>query len=180
MNQKITTLLNYAFIILVLFSAGCSSEQTQPKMSFGCNIETIYWKNLSVSYKFPNAHSGNYVSKLNKDSPYSAALDLPVREISSKPLKRAKITAWFMCTSNASVQNLVCDIRDSSMQNSVEWIGVDAADFSIELNKWSKAELIIDLTKNNRNNLSYVYRIYAFNDKDDPVYVDDFDVSFED
>jgi hypothetical protein len=180
MNKKVITLLNCAVIVFAFLVTGCSSEQTQPKMSFGCNIETAYWKNLSVAYKFPNAHSGNYVSKLNKDSPYSAALDIPVNEISSKPLKRAKITAWFFLTSHTTVQNLVCDIRDSTMQNSIEWIGIDAADFSNELNKWAKAELTIDLTKNNRNNSSYVYRIYAFNDKDETVYADDFDVSFED
>jgi hypothetical protein len=137
------------------------------------------WKDSPSMIQFPDAHSGTHVCKLNKDNPFSSSMDIKVKDISRKPLKTARITAWFMITSNTSDQNLVLDIRDSTLQNSFEWINTDAANYLTDLNKWAKVEMTVDLTKKDRNNPNNVYRIYAANSKDEPVYVDDFEVSFE-
>src|SRR5436190_8969490 len=91
-------------VILLCFImvAGCSEEKSKSKLSFDNNSESIYWKRTETAVRFPQAHSGNYVSKIYRDNPFSIVLDLPVRDISDKPLRRAKIKAWFMLTSNAT------------------------------------------------------------------------------
>ena len=179
MTHHINTRSIVAFLIILIVVAGCTSEQGIGKLTFDNNIECISWSHPESTVKFPEAHSGNYVCKIYKDNPYSAVLDIRVKDISSKPLKKIYVNAWFRLTSNASEQSLVLDIRDSTVQNSFEWLNVDAADFNNDLNKWSRAELIVDLTKKDRNNINNVYRIYAVNNRDEPVYVDDFEVSFE-
>jgi hypothetical protein len=148
-------------------------------MNFNNNIETSYWTTSSNTIQVNNAHSGNYCCKLNKDSPFSTTFNIRVKDISEKPLQRAKISAWFMPTSDLVEQNLVLDIRDSTTEKSFEWINNDAANYLTELNKWGKIDLLVDLTINNRNDPNNVYRIYASNGKDEPIYVDDFEIVFE-
>jgi hypothetical protein len=179
MTQHINFRSLITYLCIIVLFAGCSGETTKSKLSFDNNNECISWQQTASAIRFPQAHSGNYVCKINKDNPFSAVLDIRVKDISDKPLRKARITAWFMLTSNGTEQNLVMDVRDSTMQNSYEWINVDAADYNSELNKWSQAELVIDLTKKDRNNINNVYRIYASNGRSEPVYVDDFEVSFE-
>ena len=179
MKQHTGTPLILILLCMTALFAGCSEEKVRGKLTFDNNNECISWSQSTSTIKFPQAHSGNYVCKINKENPFSNVLNIRVSEISNKPLKRATITAWFMLTSNGTEQNLVMDVRDSSQQNSFEWINVDAADNNNELNKWRKAELVVDLTKKDRNNINNVYRIYASNGRDEAVYVDDFEVSFE-
>ena len=167
----------WLLVFTMLFS--CSREEKKSKLAFDNNIESIYWGSSPNTIKFANAHSGNYVCKLDKTNPFSQVFNIKVKDLSTKPLRRAKISAWFMLTGNYSEQNLVLDVRDSSMQQSLEWINTDAIDYVKDLNKWGKAELIVDLTKKNRNNPNNVFRIYASNGKEEPIYVDDFEIQFE-
>jgi len=180
MAHHSNTLSKLACFIIIVFISGCSGEPNRGALTFNNNIECILWEQSASSIKFDNAHSGNYVSKINSDNPYSTILNIRARDISDKPLKTVKVTAWFMLTSNTTEQSLVLDIRDSTNLQSIEWLNVDAASFNIVLNKWAQAELIVNLARNNRNNIDNVYRIYAVNSKNEPVYVDDFEVSFED
>jgi len=159
--------------------ASCKEEKVKSKLSYDNNNESMAWTQSPAIIKTPEAHSGNYVCKIDKGSPYSSVLNVRVKDISDKQLKKARISAWFMLTSNASEQGLVLDIRDSTGQNSLEWLGVDAADFTTEVNKWARAELVVDLTQKDRNNKGKLYRIYALNNTDAPVFVDDFEVNFE-
>ena len=179
MKTEISARIKISGILLFFICAGCSREGDFNKLSFNNSLECAGWSTSGSMIPFADSHSGHYVCKINKDNAFSSILDIKVKDISKKPLKRARITAWFMLTSHTTEQNLVLDVRDSTLQNSYEWINTDAADYSIDLNKWVKAELVVDLTKKNRNNINNIYRIYASNGKDDPVYVDDFEVSFE-
>jgi hypothetical protein len=179
MNTRSTTYVILICASLLFFFSACSDEENYNKLSFDNNIECTGWSTSGSTIPYANAHSGNYVCKIDKNNSFSTMLDIKVKDISKKPLKRAKITAWFMLTSHDTEQNLVLDVRDSTLQNSFEWIKTDAADYTNDLNKWTKAELIVDLTKKDRNNVNNIYRIYAANGKNDPVYVDDFEVSFE-
>ena len=168
-----------AYLVIIILFAGCSDDTSQTRFRFDNNNECISWRHTTSTVRFPQAHSGNYVCRINKDNEYSTILDIRVRDISDKPLKKARISAWFMLTGNASMQNLVFDVRDSSVMNSYEWINADAADQDYELNKWTHVKLEVDLTKKDRNNMNNVYRIYANNNREEPVYVDDFEVFFE-
>jgi hypothetical protein len=173
--MKLLRVFSALFIILI---TACSEEK-KSKLTFTNDIESSYWSSSAGVMVFPNAHSGNYVSKLNKESAYSTIFNIKVKDIPDHASQRIKISAWFMLTGNDSEQNLVLDVRDSSMQNSLEWINVDARDYVTDLNTWGKTELIVDLTQKSRNSPENVLRIYAANGKETPVYVDDFEIEFE-
>jgi|GEM_PF-6349931 len=177
--MKISAAILRAIPFLFLVACSGSKEDKGNKLTFKNDLEGNYWSPSQNLISFPQSHSGNFVNKLETGQAFSNIFNIRVKDISSKPVKRAKVTAWFMLTGTDSEQNLVLDVRDSTMQNSFEWINVDATDFVSELNKWGKVELIVDLTLKNRNSPDHVFRIYAANGRKQPVYVDDFEISFE-
>lgn len=166
-------------LLLLILAAGCSTEKNRSKFVFDTTMENIYWSPSPSTIKYDNAHSGNYACKINTTNAFSTVFESKVSEISNKPLKSAKISAWMMLTGDNSEQNLVLEIRDSSNQQTKEWLNTDAIDYIDNLNHWTKIDLIIDLTINDRNNLQNIYKVYASNGKEDAVFVDDFQVEFE-
>lgn len=165
--------------IIIIFNTACTQSKQRGNLVFDTNLENSNWSTSGSQSKFNNAHSGNFVCKINKDNAFTNNFEARVIDVSSKTLKTARISAWMMLTSKNSEQNLVLEIRDSSNQKTLEWLNTNAADYIDNLNQWVKIDLVVDLTINNRNNQQNIYRIYASNGKDDIVYVDDFEVGFE-
>jgi hypothetical protein len=175
--KKFTGILACALIVIL---SSCSNERTKSKLIFSYDNEDNYWSPNASVVKFADAHSGNSANKINKQNPYSGVFDIKANEISAKRLQYAKISAWFLMTGNNSEQNLVFDVRDAATQKSYEWISKDAMEFAKGMNQWCKVTLEVDLRQAGRGNLDRAYRIYACNGKDDVVYVDDFEIEFED
>jgi hypothetical protein len=165
-------------ILPVIMVVACSQEK-KTQLIFSNDVEGKYWSSSSSVIEFPQAHSGNHVNKLNKQNAFSNTFNIRIKDISSKPVKRVRISAWFMLTGDNSERNLVLDIRDSSNQKSLEWINADARDYIPDLNQWAKAELVVDLTLKNRNNPENTLGVYAANGKEEPIYVDDIEILFE-
>ncbi len=164
-------------LLSLILATGCSEEK-RGKLTFDTNFESAYWGTNSSVIKSAEAHSGNYMSKINKDNPYSSTFEIKAKDLESKSISSVNITAWFMLTGDNSEQQLVFEIRDSSNLKTLEWLNLDATEYVEELNKWVKVEHLVDLTENNRNNPNNIYRVYASNSKDEPVYVDDIDIEF--
>ena len=174
-NQGLLLVLSIALV------SSCSNEQKDSKLFFSNNIENGYvWGDHSPSIqRFDNAHSGNYVCKLDEKTPYSVVFNMREKAISTKQLKKATVTAWFLLTGTNSEQNLVIDVRDSADQNSLQWSNMNAANSILDVNKWGQAELSLDLTQKGWDNPNNCIRIYAANGKGEPVYVDDIEIRFE-
>lgn len=175
MKKHFKKLLAFIFI----FYVSCSDNKNKGRLCYDSNTENPYWRATGAVIKFENAHSGNYVSKINKDNPFSLNFEAKAKEISDKSLSKAKLSAWIMLTSFDSEQNLVFEIRDSTGEKTLEWLNINAADYIENLNQWVKIDHLVDLTISNRNNKEYFYRAYAANGKEHAVYVDDFELEFE-
>lgn len=172
-------LIKSSAIVAIAAITSCSGERKRSNLTYDSNTENNYWKTTNAVEVSDKAHSGNYLSRINKNNPFSLNFEAQLKKISDKPLSKAYISAYIMLTGFETEQNLVLEIRDSTGEKTVEWLNVDAGDYIDEPNKWVKIDNIIDLTINNRNNPNNFYRVYATNGKEGDVFVDDFMVEFE-
>ena len=77
-----------------------------------------------------------------------------------------------------SEHNLVVDIRDSNNETT-EFISQSTGYNVNEINAWIKTKKTFNLAEHNRNNPDNHIRIYFFNGKKEPIYVDDLEIEFE-
>lgn len=172
-------LIKLLIVSIVITIASCSNERKRGSLTYDSNNENGLWRTTGAVIKSDKARSGSYVNKINKDNPFSNTFEIQAKNISNRPLSKAYISAYMMLTDDNTEQNLVLEIRDSTGQNLIEWLNINAANYIDNLNEWVKVDNIIDLTINNRNNPGYYYRVYASNGNEADVYVDDFEVEFE-
>ena len=176
MNTRLC-LLCLAFFVF----AGCGSEKTGSKLSFFTTVESSYaWQdNLTPSITWSNdAHSGNYVCKIDSATPYSLTFNMRLSDISGKKLKSVRVKAWVNMSSMVSNPLVGFDFQDSTGK-SMEWFSRPVKDFVAGPNQWEEADVVVNMNEKDRNRRSNILRLYIMNDHRDFTQVDDIEVSFE-
>src|SRR6185436_1172223 len=101
--------------------------------------------------RFDKAHSGKFVYKINKESPFSGTFDMVIKDLNVENPKRAIISAWVFIETLESEPELVFEFRDEKF-GIVDWVSLKAKDVIQNEKEWTKVKFEIDLTQKNRNN----------------------------
>ena len=167
-------------ILAALLFAGCSSSDKDSGLVFSNSMESnLAWMDHPQSNIVwsDNAHSGHYVCKLDASSPYSVTYNMKVSDISKKPLKSVHISAWVNMSTVTGDRYIGISILESSQQ-AMDWIAQKALEVIGKPGEWHKVELNVDLL-GKRNRPTNIYRIFAVNEKQDVVLLDDLTIEFE-
>ena len=179
MKRKFSIIALLSLPILVLNS--CSDSKSNDGLTFTNDMETIFaWSDnapKNILY-FNNAHSGKYVCMIDSSNIFSTTFNMNAKAISSSPLKRVTIGAWFNSQQNGSEPNIAIDIRDKD-GSTIDWIAQSGKDLIKSTGEWTWVEMSVDLTSKNRNALDNSYRVYAFNKNGSGCLVDDIEISYE-
>ena len=177
MNKITALVLWFVFI----FAPACNPGRQDSKLYFSNSVESAFaWQDHSsqgITWS-DQAHSGNYVCKMDSATPYSVTFNMKLSDISRKPLKSVRISAWVNMSSMVSDPVIAVDIRDSNF-TSMEWISRPAKDFVAQPNHWEQIDFKVNLREKNRNRKSNYLRIYLSNAHRDYTLADDIEISFE-
>jgi hypothetical protein len=174
-----TIFVNLVPLVIVL-CCSCNSEMKDSKLNFTNSIESSYaWTDHPQSNILwsNDAHSGNYVCKIDSLFPYSVTFNMKLSDVSKNPLQSVRISAWVNSSSLMSNPIIAVDIRDHS-QNTLEWFTQQSSDFISEPNKWEKVSMDLNLSVQNRNLPDNYIRVYLYSSQKDYSLVDDIEVEF--
>ena len=175
--------------VIISVLSSCSDDATehtkdalkssQPTV-FINNIETdSYWNGQVTFKKVTNAHSGDMVSIIDDQKPYSIGFHHKLIDLPDTAAKKASISAWvnYADTINAKIV-LVISIDNLAEGKNISWLGMPVEKISkIIPNQWVKItwEYTLPKTKLSGNeNLG----IYFWNQSKVPVMIDDLEVKF--
>jgi len=168
--------------LLIFLFYGCSSDtkvEKVDKMTFTNDCESIEgWDSNSRAVSTENFHSGRYSNKLDAQNPYSVTFKRKYSDISNSQIKFVKISAWvYFLTNNYVGKALVVEIVDQAGQKLL-WEGIDMKEFVKSPKQWIKIEKVIKLDKKYEPNS--IFGIYAWNNSNDGILLDDFRIQFID
>jgi hypothetical protein len=167
-------------LLTVAFTWGCNSGKNDSKLHFTNTIESSYaWTDHPATNMIwsNDAHSGNYVCKLDSSACCSATFNMKLSDISKKSLKSVHITAWINLSSISASADLILDVRDNS-QKTLDYISTSAMDFISQPNQWVQVSLDANLDEKNRNKADNYFRVFVANSKPDYALVDDIELEF--
>jgi hypothetical protein len=170
----------FIFLALSGLIASCRSDK-KTSLYFLDTVESNYaWNgnHIPCIIKSEKAHSGMYMCKVNKDYSSSVTFNMRLGDISPKPLKAVTVSGWIMLTGNNSERNITIDIRNQN-DSMVEYFSHNTGYDLRDINKWVYTKYRFNLSKKNRNNIDNRILVYFYNSKEEPIYVDDIAVEFE-
>ena len=126
-----------------------------------------------------NAHSGNYVYRLNASNQYTTLFNQTLKQISKSKIKKITYSANVIRENNTVDCKLVIDVRDKT-DKVLKWEGKDTKEVKdLKDKEWTKITMELDLTKDNLNDPDNHVRIYTLNAAKADVLVDDISIAFE-
>lgn len=166
-------------ILPFLFFSCKESPKVQGDLYFKNNIESSlgWYKNPTV-LKTKDAHSGEYVSKIDSVNIYSLGFDLPLSIVNERflPVTEVKATVWAMLKSKNAKGALITELKKND--SLIVWNSVKLQDYCKEANKWYKVEFILNLREHDFSNNENLFRCYVANDSKEEILLDDFEVEF--
>ncbi len=192
-NIKIMKKLLY-FVLGGMLMYGCSGNQQSSDgagnsgngdntpVAIVSDMESPYagvasWINEKTLVKMPeglNAHSGQYVSRVNAENIYSYAFRESFVNINQKLPTAVIIEGWFYPTEPITTEGIVMDINENN--KNVIWKSFNLASGSIKLNEWNSFRSRFLIDKEIKSN--YQLKIFGIG-KGKTLYFDDFKISFE-
>lgn len=180
-NNKLSIIkqLNITLIFSCLILVSCKDSKKQFTYLDTADSEIAFHSEKKVNniIRFDNAHSGNYVYKLNKESPFSGTFYLGLSDVFPGSPKKALLSAWILTEQINSALKFTLEIRDKDF-NLKEWLGSNANDKMHVVDEWTYVEFEFDLLTNNRNNSENFLRAYIYSNTNLNVYADDIEVRF--
>lgn len=169
-------------ILVIVFGTiySCSKKEEKFVVKYTSDMDTqIGWTDNPLPHliKSPNAHSGNYICRLDSVHPYSPTYNMHVSDISREKFSKLKLRTWIKAESIVAHPHLVLDIRNSNNET-LEWLAKDFTGPVLNTKDWEMYEFEVDLTEKERLKESNIYRIYVSNGKADAVLCDDIEVIF--
>jgi len=162
--------------IFFLYSCSGKSKKTGP-LDFSNDFEgQIGWVDIPHgTLMFGDAHSGKVLAKTTPENQYSFGFHRALKDLSSKRIKKAEISAWINLSSANSAGSLVLAI--DSANTGLFWKGIASKDFTTTPGKWTemKGSILIPSTVSRNGEL----KVYFWNSGKDPILVDDIDVSLK-
>lgn len=163
----------------LLFFSCKESPKVQGERYFKNNIESSlgWYKHPSV-FKTKEAHSGEYVSKIDSVTIYSVLFDLPLSIVNIRwiPVREVKATVWVMFKSENAKGALITELKKNDAL--IVWNSVKLQDYCKEAGKWYKVEYILNLRENDFSSDDNLFRCYAANDSKGEIFLDDFEIEF--
>ena len=163
----------------VLFFSCKESPKVQSGLYFKNNIESsLGWYTDATIFKTKDAHSGEYVSKIDSVTIYSLGFNLPLSIVNERflPVTEVKASVWAMFKSRSAKGALITELKKND--SLITWQSVRLQQYCLEANKWYKVEYILNLKDNDFNNSENLFRFYVANDSKEEIYLDDFEVEF--
>ncbi len=120
------------------------------------------------------AHSGEFVSKVDKDNLYSYTYLEQFKNINNVVPRKVIVSGWINCPEYSEETLIAMDINDNN--KSVLWKGNPISRFVKSQNEWYEftTEFLIDQPVTN----DYQVKIFGFGGKK-TAYFDDFKITFE-
>jgi len=166
--------------ICILISACSKKNSTESSLVFANNMEGIHaWNEnhpLNI-IKTEKAHSGKFVCNVNSEFPYGSTFYMKLGDISSKKLKKLKVSCWLLSQDKAASPSLVFDILDKNKQ-SVEYLSKDCRGVIKSENAWFHISNEVNMEPSMRSNPENYLKVYVTNVVPQAVQVDDLIVEF--
>ena len=163
--------------VTVVILAGCSGSSKQGGLHYFNDFEGLKgWVSNSYTLKEDKAHSGKFVSKIDEVYQYSEGVKLKLSEISSKPVKKVRISAWCKISDMMATGKFVVSVNTPEKAG-VFWEAIHLEDNIDEVGTWTKisGEFNIAAWGNKPDNTVVVY---VWNTGKIPILVDDMDIEF--
>ena len=175
--MKLKSLLLCLFLIIHVTSC---KKGTNAIAEYTSNMETqLAWTdnpapNIILN---PNAHSGNYVCRLESANQYSPTFNMKVGAISKSNFTKVKVGIWMKAEEVNANPTLVVEIRDGNMQP-LDWNGKSYSGPVLNTKDWEYYEYELDLKQKNWLDKNNFLRIYCHNKESHAIFCDDLTVSF--
>ena len=165
----------FSLIALAILSSCSNKNKTNP-LYYSNDMESSNCWNDNNTLVVGIGHSGKVFSKVTPEIPYSFTFHRPLKDISSKRVRRVEYSCWVNLSSTTSQANLVLAIDTTG--KSLLWVGTPTKQFVTEPNKWvqmkGRATIPANISRDNE------VKIYVWNNGKDAVSVDDFEITFKD
>ena len=166
--------------LLAVVLTSCGGDKNS-RLRYFNSMETDYsWQDNPPESirRSKDAHSGDFLCKIDSVTPYSPTFNMKLWEISDKSLRSVHIKAWVKMSTLLSDPQIAVDIHDSTGK-SIEWMSKKVKDFVSEPDRWVEASFNLELDQKDRNRRSNTIRIYVSNGHPDVAFADDIEIKFK-
>lgn len=165
----------FSLLLVIPMLAGCGSATESGRVLATNDFEGIDgWAPVGYLTK-ERAHSGQFAARVDGGAEYAANYSNPLARLSPESISKLEVKAWVYRTSKAAAASLVVEAKDPTTQQSLLYKGIELAPLTKNLNEWTLIKQSIELPPT--VNPATVLRIYLWRTGQDPVYLDDFELS---
>jgi hypothetical protein len=167
----------FAALTTLVVLMGCSSEKKQHKLFYFNDFESMEgWSKFSTLVK-GEGYSGNCCVRVDSLFEFSDGFNLKLREVSDKPIRKIKFSAYCL-TKNANSKATLVIAVDSLNKPNISWTGIALNTVIKEHGKWEKISGEVDITGQGINNRQNSVILYLWNNSKGVSLIDDIEIEF--
>ncbi len=167
----------FAFVIsVILISCSSDDDKDNKGLTFSNDIDQMIGWVQHPSFIKGNAHSGNYMCKVDSTMAYSYTFILQAEDFPTKTAKSINASVWGKISNLNDSINLVIEL--TSKGQTIAWNGNLFINFIKNIDEWGKVESSIKIPENLPSDA--ILKVYArgTKKKSDFTILDDFEISF--